>query len=227
MADNITFAEKAIIYFTSINQPKKLPRGIKIINPYNSQKVKGVVKEFFSKFYNDGSERLFVIGINPGRFGGALTGISFTDPVALREKCGIENELGTRKELSSIFIYKVVDRFGGVDKFFSKVFLSALYPLAIIKNGKNFNYYDEKDLFMSLKKEIVKSVSIQIGLGAERKKAIILGKKNAECFLPINKEYGFFKKIIVLEHPRYIMQYKLKSVESYINNYTSVLKQSQ
>lgn len=224
MASNKTFGGRAITYFMSLNQPTKLPRGIKIINPYQSQKVKSVVKEFYSKYYNDNNERLFVIGINPGRFGGGLTGISFTDPVALKDRCGIKNNFSTRMELSSIFVYKVIDRFGGVDNFFSKVFLTALYPLAIIKNGKNYNYYDDKKLYQSLKQEIIKSVSSQIDFGAERKIAIILGKKNAEYFLPINEEHRFFKRIIVLVHPRYVMQYKMKSLENHINSFLVALK---
>jgi hypothetical protein len=224
MASNKTFGGRAITYFMSLIQPKKLPRGIEIINPYHSQKVKSVVKEFFSKYYNDNNKRLFVIGINPGRFGGGLTGISFTDPVALKERCVIKNNFSTRMELSSTFIYKVIDRFGGVDKFFSKVFLTALYPLAIIKNGRNYNYYDEKKLYLSLKQEIVKTIYSQIDFGAERKKAIILGKKNAEYFLPINEEHKFFEQIIVLVHPRYVMQYKMKSIENHINSYLAALK---
>jgi hypothetical protein len=223
MASDITFSNKATTYFTSLHRSKKLSRGISIINPYNNQQVRGFVGEFFSKFYNDNSDRLFVIGINPGRFGGGLTGISFTDPVALREKCGIQNNLGTRRELSSIFMYKVIDCFGGVEKFFSKVFLTALYPLTITKDGKNYNYYDEKRLFESLKQEIVKSVSAQIDFGAERKKVIILGKKNATFFKRINEEYNFFKDIVVLDHPRYIMQYKRKQIDSYLKKYIGLI----
>jgi hypothetical protein len=223
MASDITFSNKATTYFTSLHRSKKLSRGISIINPYNNQHVRGFVGEFFSKFYNDNSDRLFVIGINPGRFGGGLTGISFTDPVALREKCGIQNNLGTRRELSSIFIYKVIDCFGGVEKFFSKVFLTALYSLTITKDGKNYNYYDEKRLFESLKQEIVKSVSAQIDFGAERKKVIILGKKNATFFKRINEEHNFFKDIVVIDHPRYIMQYKRKQIDSYLKKYIGLI----
>jgi hypothetical protein len=183
MAKNKLFADKATKCFTSLSPPQKLPGGISIINPYESNQVKSVIREFFTKFYNDNNERLFVIGINPGRFGGGLTGISFTDPVTLREKCGIENNLSTRKELSSMFIYRVIDVYGGVETFFSNVFLTALFPLAIIKDGKNYNYYDEKDLFLSLKQEIINSISTQIDFGARIDKAIVLGKKNAKFFL--------------------------------------------
>lgn len=118
MAKTKSFADKAIKYFTSLSPAEKLPAGISIINPYKTIPVKTIVKQFFKKFYSDKRERLFVIGINPGRFGGGLTGISFTDPVALREKCRIENDLGTRKELSSIFIYKVIESISNTEKFF-------------------------------------------------------------------------------------------------------------
>ena len=70
-----------------------------------------------------------------------------------------------------------------------------------------------------LKNDIVENVQRQIKFGARRDFAILLGKKNADYFSSINDEYGFFKKILVLEHPRYIMQYKLKQIDGYINKY--------
>jgi hypothetical protein len=217
------FAEKATEYFLHLSKQRKSLRGIDIINPYENDEVKTVVKRFFTKFYSDENERLFVLGINPGRFGGGLTGIAFTDPVALRDNCGIENKFGERKELSSKFIYKVVEGFRGVDNFFSKVFLTALYPFAIIKNGKNYNYYDEKSLSDLLKPGIIENIGAQTKFGARRDFAILLGKKNADYFLPINKKHKFFKRIIVLEHPRYIMQYKLKQIDSYIQKYLGAI----
>ena len=66
-------------------------------------------------------------------------------------------------------------------------------------------------------------MSTQIGFGAKREKAIILGKKNAKYFMPINEEYKFFKNIVVLDHPRYIMQYRLKKIENYISKYLKEL----
>jgi hypothetical protein len=219
----MNFSTKAIKYFTNLKTPKIKNPGIELINPYEKAEVKEFVKKFYSKFYNDQKERLFIIGINPGRFGGGLTGISFTDPVALRESCGIENNLGNRKELSSKFIYLVAKQYGGVYKFFSKVFLTALYPFAIIKNGKNYNYYDEKSLAERLRPEIIRNVKKQIDFGARRDCAILLGKKNAEYFSALNYEHNFFRKIVVLEHPRYIMQYRLKQVDKYIDKYVSAI----
>ena len=216
---NMFFFEKAIKYFSNLKIPNSIPREIEITNPYDTEVVKEIVRKFYSKFYNDAKDRLFIIGINPGRFGGGLTGIAFTDPVALRENCRIENKLGDRKELSSKFIYTVIEKFGGTDVFFSIVFLTALYPFAITKNGKNYNYYDEKSLSVLLRKEIIDNVIRQISFGARRDFAILLGKKNANHFSPINEEHKFFNKIVVLEHPRYIMQYKLKQIDGYIKKY--------
>jgi len=213
------FSTKAANYFLNLKTPDKILKGINIINPYESREVRKIVKEFLTKFYSDNKERLFMIGINPGRFGGGLTGISFTDPVALREYCGIQNNLGSKTELSSKYIYEMIAAFGGAEKFFSKVFMTALFPLALTNNGKNFNYYDDKKLFDSLKSEIKKSLETQILFGSKKEKVVILGKKNAEYFRLINDELKFFGKIIVLDHPRFIMQYRQRSMKDYVNSY--------
>ncbi len=220
----MNFANKAINYFLRLQKPAGLPSGIEIRNPYKQKQIVQIVKKFYAKFFNDNNKRLFVLGINPGRFGGGLTGIAFTDPVALREQCEINNDLGIQKELSSKFIYRMIDKFGGAKKFYSKVFVSSLYPLALIKDGKNFNYYDTNDLAASMRNEIVNSVKSQIEFGARRDKVLILGKKNADYFSVINNECNFFENIVVLEHPRYIMQYRLKKIDSYITKYLSALK---
>jgi len=219
----MSFAIKAIKYFSNLNSQKKKPGGVEMMNPYSSTDVKGVIKKFYKKFYTDSRKRIYVFGINPGRFGGGLTGISFTDPVALREHCGIENNLGDRKELSSKFVYKVVDEFDGAEKFFSKVFLTALYPFAITKEDKNYNYYDDKSLVKKLMPEIVQTIKSQIEFGAHKDFAVLLGKKNATYFSSINEEHNFFTKIIVLEHPRYIMQYRLKKIDHYIDKYLEAI----
>jgi hypothetical protein len=217
------FSNKAIKYFNGLDSPRRNLSGVDFINPYANDSVKDAVQKFYKKFYNDDKKRLYAFGINPGRFGGGLTGISFTDPVALRKHCGIENNLGERKELSSKFVYRVIDEFGGTKKFFSKVFLTALYPFALIKDGKNFNYYHEKSLTEILRPEIIRTIKTQIKFGARKDVAILLGKKNADYFSKINDEFKYFKKVLVLEHPRYIMQYKLKKIDFYIKKYMAAL----
>jgi hypothetical protein len=220
------FSSKAIKYYCNLKTPRLKSSGIEVINPYEKEGAKEIVKQFYSQFYNDSNERIFIIGINPGRFGGGLTGIAFTDPVALRENCGIENNLGDRKELSSKFIYQVIEQFGGVQKFFSTVFLTAFYPFTLVKNGKNYNYYDERLLFDLLRNDIVENIQRQVEFSARRDFAILLGKRNADCFLPINEQHKFFKKTITLEHPRYIMQYKLKQKNFFITKYVDAINES-
>lgn len=219
----ITFADKAIKYFLNLKSPAGLPENIHAINPFQKPEVQTVVEKFFNKYFNDSKSRLFVFGINPGRFGGGLTGIAFTDPVALREECGIKNDLGIRRELSSKFIYQLISEFGGVRKFFVRFYLTALYPLAILSGGKNYNYYDQRDLYETLKPHIKNAIQEQLKFGARKDIAISLGKKNAKFLKEINAEYQFFDEIRVLDHPRYIMQYKLKHLSKYMEYYLSVM----
>ena len=190
--------------------PREIPHGISIINPYKYKKINWVIHKFYKKYFDDNRDRVF--------------GISFTDPVALSEYCGIENDLGTKKELSSKFIYKMIKEYGGVKRFYSNIFLSALFPLAIIKDRKNYNYYDEKGLYEFLKPFIVTAIKKQVGFGAVKDFAVCLGKENAKYFSEINDEYKIFDDIRVLDHPRYIMQYRLGLVDDYIKKYLEVLQ---
>ncbi len=48
---------------------------------------------------------------------------------------------------------------------------------------------------------------------------------NFEYMKIVNNELRMFDRIEVLEHPRFIMQYKLKKVDEYIENYRKVLNQ--
>jgi hypothetical protein len=219
----MTFADKAINYFSSLTPPKNLPNGTCLMNPYEKDEVKRVVVQFYKNFYSDENQRVFIIGINPGRFGGGLTGISFTDPVALTEHCKIENEFGNRKELSSQFIYNVICSYGGTEKFFSKYFLTALFPLAIIKDGKNYNYYNDPKHIKSLYPHLLSSLKDQARFGAIKKYAVCLGKKNAKYLIKINNDLKLFEEIRVLDHPRYIMQYKLRKIDDYIAKYMAKL----
>ena len=218
-----SFASKAIKYFLDLSLPKEHPADISFMNPYSEKETQKIVKQFYQKYFNDTKKRIFIFGINPGRFGGGITGISFTDPVALRDQCKIDNNFGNRKELSSEFVYKVINKYGGVKKFYSNYFLSALYPLAIIKNSKNYNYYDDSELLSFMKPLVTESVKVQAQLGADNKFAVSFGKKNAKYLEQINNELNIFNEIKVLDHPRYIMQYKRRKLDEYINNYLEML----
>lgn len=220
------FSEKALRFFLNQKPLVDLPENVSVMNPYNSEETNLLVKQFFRKFYNDSDKRTFIVGINPGRFGGGVTGVAFTDPVNLEEKCGIKNDLDKKHELSSRFVYSLIDEFGGTSNFYSNFFITALYPIALIKDGKNYNYYDSKKIYNALKPQILKTFQQQIDFGANDKEAISFGKKNAEYLKEINEELGFFKKIIVFDHPRFIMQYRLKKLESYLKDYSDQLRKT-
>ncbi|MGE5804358.1 MAG: uracil-DNA glycosylase family protein [Ignavibacteria bacterium] len=214
-----TFAEKAVRFYLNLNIRSNLPDDIQIINPYEKEEVKRIVRIFFKKYFDDSNERTFIFGINPGRFGGGLTGICFTDPAALRDYCGIENDMGSKKELSSKFIYKVIEEYGGTERFYSKYYLTALFPLPVLLQEKNFNYYDNPSVLHILKPQLESSFINQIEFGAKKDNAFCLGHKNYKFLNEINDKYNFFGNIKVLDHPRYIMQYKLKHLEKYVKEY--------
>ena len=219
------FSKKAIQFYKSLQIPQNLPNQVTVMNPYDSTVTFSLVEKFFLKFYNDDNKRTFIVGINPGRFGGGVTGVAFTDPVNLEEKCGIKNDLDKKQELSSRFVYKLIDEFGGAKKFYSKFFISAIYPLALIKDGKNYNYYDSQKVYKALKPQIIKTLQEQIEFGANDKVAISFGKKNAEYLKEINSELNFFEEIIEFDHPRFIMQYRLKNLEHYLEEYVKILRE--
>jgi hypothetical protein len=218
-----TFGEKAIDFYKNIEIPQEQTNGVSFMNPYKDDVVQNILKQFFTKFFDDNKKRTFLIGINPGRFGGGLTGIAFTDPINLEEKCGIKNNIPKKPELSSKFIYRLIDEYGGVEQFYSDFFITAIYPFALIKEGKNYNYYDSKRIYEKLKPDIIQHLQSQIDFGAYSNKAICLGKKNEKYLHDINNELNFFEEIITVDHPRYIMQYKLKKIDEYIEYYLDSL----
>ncbi|AUD02579.1 uracil-DNA glycosylase family protein [Spirosoma pollinicola] len=219
----MTFADKAIAYYNSLAAPANLPPDIGVINPYQRPDVKGIVSDFYTRFFSDNSPRVFVLGINPGRFGAGVTGISFTTPQNLRRYCAIDNDLRDTPELSSRFIYKVVDAFGGAKAFYSQFFLTSLFPLALTKAGKNYNFYDDRATTEALWPAINQTVQTQLIFGYNRHVAVCLGRKNETYLRRLNDQQGFFDRIVTLDHPRYILQYKSKSMPMYLEQYITTL----
>lgn len=218
-----TFADRAIAYYNALKAPANLPPGIGVMNPYQQPPVRQIVGEFYAKFYNDTNPRVFVLGINPGRFGAGVTGISFTTPQNLRRYCGIENDLRDTPELSSRFIYQVVDAFGGASRFYAQFFLTSLFPLALTKDAKNYNFYDDRATTDALWPTITETVRTQTHFGHDRRAAVCLGRKNETYLRRLNEQQDFFDRIITLDHPRYILQYKSKDAPLYLERYIATL----
>lgn len=202
-----------------------MPDGVDVLNPYQNQGIFFLCEQFYKKYYSDTKNRNLIVGINPGRLGGGLTGIPFTDPHKLETFCGIPNSLKKKFELSAEFIYKVITAFGGPDLFYSRFYFSSVSPLGFTKEGKNLNYYDIPELQTTLKPFIIECLKKQLGFGIETETCFVLGEgKNFAYCQKLNQEYSFFKKLIPLPHPRFIMQYKRKSVEHFVEIYLKALK---
>jgi len=214
-----------IIKFYDSLEKVSFNKKIEVLDPYKNPEVKGIYKTFYSKFFNDNNKRIILFGINPGRFGGGITGIPFTDPYNLYNHCGIKSNFEQKKELSSRFIYDMIEEYGGADLFYKKFFISSICPYGFTSNGKNLNYYDDLNLFNKWKNNIIDWIHYQIENIASNKICIIIGKgKNQKFFELLNKEYKFFNEIIALPHPRWILQYRSKQKEDYIKQYVNTLK---
>jgi len=219
-----TLAVQLTNFYKTLKMPVGLPKGVGVLFPQSGKEVMRVTKIFFEKYYNDNIPRRLIFGINPGRFGGGITGINFTAPRQLTNNCGIDHPFGNSSELSAEFIYEVIEAYGGPAKFYGDYFISAVSPLGFVKNGVNMNYYDDKKLQETITPFIIKNIKKQLTFGFRQDMCICIGgEKNYKFFSNLNKEYGFFETIIPLPHPRFILQYKRKQKESYIRQYLEPL----
>lgn len=224
-----TFGGKVIEFNKNLNYNGELPEGFRVLNPYlDNPETMDVMEQFYHKYYNDEKQRQFIIGINPSRHGAGVTGVPFTDTKRLKDVCGIEIKSAHTHEVSSVFIYDMIAAFGGAEKFYSTFYINSPFPLAIIRKNKdnnwvNANYYDDKTLFEMVKNFMIDSLKKHISMGLDTSKVFVLGKKNAEFIQKLNREANLFDQIIILEHPRYIQQYKSKEKQLYIDKYILTL----
>ncbi len=223
------FAEKVIDFNLSLNFSGQLPNGFKVMNPFkdNPETLK-VMRQFYLKYYNDTLKRKFIIGINPSRHGAGVTGIPFTDTKRLENVCGIKMHSAHTHEISSVFMYDMIQTYGGATEFYKHFYINSPFPLAIVQlsnNGQwhNANYYDDPTLFKMVKPFMIDCLKKNISFGIDTTEAFVLGKKNANFINEINKEVNLFDKLTAIEHPRYIQQYKSKEREQYIDKYIVTL----
>ena len=170
----MTFADNIIAFNKQLDFKGSLPDGIRIMNPFKeSAYAVSLMETFYGKYYNDVNKRHIILGINPGRFGGGVTGIPFTDSKRLKAVCHIDYEGKETHEPSSVFIYDMIDAFGGPENFYGHFYINSICPLGFTaegKNGKeiNYNYYDSRNwgqLSMILLSKISKNKRI---LGMKR-----------------------------------------------------------
>jgi hypothetical protein len=205
--------------------PAPLPGAVDVRSSFQDPAVAAILTEFAQKYYRADTQRVGIFGINPGRFGGGRTGVAFTDPVALTEICGISHTLPKqRRELSSEFVYKFIAELGGPTPFYEHFFLSSVYPLELTHAGKNYNYYDATALIKALWPDMRLSLTQQAEqLNLRRDVAVSLGRRNGEFLTKLNNELGLFERIEVLDHPRFLMQYRRRLLAENVAKYVEVL----
>jgi hypothetical protein len=223
-----TFADNVIDFNRHLHYPGQLPEGFQVLNPYlDNPETMDVMQQFYHKYYNDPGQRKFIVGINPSRHGAGVTGVPFTDTKRLESVCGIEMKSAHTHEISSVFMYEMIAEYGGAADFYKHFYINSPFPLAIIRqtNGKwlNANYYDDTVLFEMVKDFMIMSLKKHISLGLDISEVFVLGKKNAVFIQKLNKEAKLFERLKVLEHPRYIQQYKSKEKQLYIDKYILAL----
>ena len=215
-----TFATEIIRFYRSLEPPKNLPGKIDYLFPQQNKVVLNSIEEFYKKYYNDTRTRSLVFGINPGRFGAGTTGINFTAPRQLKEACGIDHSFKNQSELSAEFIYEMIKAYGGCEKFYTDFFISAVSPLGFIKEGKNLNYYDDRNLLQDIRPFIIDCIHTQTQWNVNLEKCFCIGgEKNFRFLASLNEKHSWFKKIIPLPHPRFIMQYRRKLKQKFIEQY--------
>lgn len=228
MTGNI--ADKVIAFNRELDYRGELPEGFRVLNPFlENPETMPAMEAFYRKYYNDSNQRKFIVGINPSRHGAGVTGVPFTDTKRLESVCGIKMESVRTHEVSSVFVYDMIEEYGGADRFYNRFYINSPFPLAITretKNGQwlNANYYDDRRLFHAVKGFMIDSMKKHIAVGLDTSEVYILGKKNAAFIRALNKEANLFGRMVELEHPRYIQQYRSKEKALYIDKYLQALE---
>jgi hypothetical protein len=219
-----TQAEAILHFYRNLRPRFALGDGIGIMNPYTDAAVWAIAQQFYGKYYGDDRPRVFIFGINPGRHGAGVTGVPFTDPIRMAENCGIPNDWKKKGELSSEFVYAVIEAFGGPEAFYGRYHFTAMSPLGFVRDGKNLNYYDDKELMKAFEPFMLRCIRRQLATMPTFPVCYCLGEgENFKYFSRINEQHGFFTRIIPLPHPRWVMQYRRKKMGEYVGLYVNKL----
>lgn len=210
----------------------RLPKGMDVLDPLNGDhaaEVRRIVELFHRKFFSDARPRTLMLGINPGRLGAGSTGLCFTDTKRCQSELGIPVKGMRTHELSSDFFYRMVRAAGGAKAFYNEVYVSAICPLGFVKEGAqgkpiNLNYYDDSALQAAITPFAAEWLRSLIACGMKTDRVLCIGTgKNLKFLEALNARHGFFERIVALEHPRYIMQYKSKDRDVYVGKYLEAL----
>ncbi|MEO9804514.1 MAG: uracil-DNA glycosylase family protein [Reichenbachiella sp.] len=213
-------SDRILDFYKSLAPPSKLPKEVETLNPYQTADGWQSTSQFYKKYYADNHPRRMLFGINPGRFGGGITGVPFTDPLLLEQVCDIQNPFHKRAELSSRFIYEMIAAYGGAEQFYSKFYITGMSPLGFVMNGKNLNYYDLPNWQKIFEKDMIVWIKEQLTFSIDTSVAFSIGQgQNLKFLQKINDQHHFFEQIVPVPHPRWVMQYRLKRKQEFIDEY--------
>ncbi|HEY0975915.1 MAG TPA: uracil-DNA glycosylase family protein [Flavobacteriales bacterium] len=213
----------------------RLPAEVGVLDPFHGPQeaeVRRIVTLFHQRFYADDRPRTLMLGINPGRLGAGSTGLPFTDTKRCENDLGIPIEGLRTHEPSSDFFYRMVRAAGGAERFYSRFYVHAVCPLGFVRMGThgkeiNLNYYDDKQLERAVTPFVEHWLRTLIGCGMRTETVLCIGTgKNAQYLERLNDRLGLFGRIIPLEHPRFVMQYKAKQLDVYIDRYLAALEET-
>jgi hypothetical protein len=212
----MTTADRILAFYNALEFDRSyLDEDLDVLNPFEgaSPEQEQALSGFYHKFYSDTKPRNLILGINPGRLGAGATGIPFTDTKRLME-CGIPFDAFSTHEPSSVFVYEAIAAFGGPEKFYRQFLIGSVCPLGFVmrknENWVNFNYYDRPAFANALAPYLL----------GKNERIIVFGTgKNLKFLEKLNAEHHFTPELVPLEHPRYIMQYKFKERDAYLDKY--------
>ena len=213
----------------TIPQGIALPDGYRLMNPFAHGHALAISAEFHRRFYADNRPRHIIFGINPGRHGAGLTGVPFTDSKQLAA-LDIDARGIRSYEPSALFIYRMIARFGGATAFYRAFYINSPLPLGLLRTnsaGKpvNANYYDSAALQTATAPIIDYAMAYYRRMPIHTATAFCLGQgKNHRYLSTWNDRHRLFDRIIPLAHPRYIVQYRHKHIEDYIDDYVTKLR---
>lgn len=211
----------------------ELPPGFQVVNPFSGPRrgyVREIATAFYQKYYDDHEPRRLILGSSPARRGTAVTGVPFAGAQNLESKTGIDIGGYAVSRSSSGFIDDVIGRYGGRNKFYADFVMSFVCPLGLVRtnskgNEVNCNFYETKELLESLHSFIVGTLKRQLAFGTDTSVCYCIGSGENFRFLSrVNKDQGFFQKVVPLEHPRFITQYNPGRTDDFIEKYVRVLR---
>lgn len=210
-----SFGARVMDFYNGITRFRWATPDVALLSPLADPERHDAMSAFCHKFYGDNNRRVFWLGINPSRVRRTSSGVPYTDGFALRNFCEIPNEFAQNRELTSDFFYKFIENFGGAREFYRRHYAGAAFAASILRKDKYCNYYD-RDLPAEVIASIPESLARQSDIGHAGVLVVIGSGENAKTLRGINAELKIFNHILVVEHPRYIMQYKSISLDEYI-----------